>query len=372
MSERQIDGETRRFAHYRLGHLLGEGGFGRVHSAWDERLAREVAIKFASADRRRQEGLRYEAQRLASQRHRAFVGVFALEERPEELAMVMELVRGRTLAQALRDTGPLPQEHVLRLGVEATAALAEAHRSGWAHGDLKPSNLMLADDGSLRILDFGAAASIDPADTLSSISGDARAGTLAYLAPERLLGARASTRSDVYSLGLVLYEALTRRRGMEDEDGWSDLHQRLHGRDSGRWLPLRFDAGLRALVERMTRRRAQGRPASMAQVHKELLRLQAKQWHGSLRGRRRGGAVGILMESLPAPRHEGGATPGESPGSRVRGEDGMASFELADAAIIRVSFDVEQLGTDLLWRASDTESPGPCPGLFRLEEGLSN
>ena len=145
MSERQIKGERERFAHYRIGDVLGEGGFGRVHMAWDERLAREVAIKFSSPDRRRQEGLRFEAQRLASQRHRAFVNVFALEECTDEIAMVMELVRGRTLAKVL-DDGPLLQDEVVRLGIEATAALVEAQRSGWAHGDLKPSNLMVSDN----------------------------------------------------------------------------------------------------------------------------------------------------------------------------------------------------------------------------------
>jgi hypothetical protein len=346
--------------------VLGEGGFGRVHAAWDERLAREVAIKFASADRRRQEGLRYEAQRLASQRHRAFVGVFALEEWPEELAMVMELVRGRTLAQALGESGALPQEHVLRLGVEAAAALAEAHRSGWTHGDLKPSNLMLDEDGSLRILDFGAAAAIDPLDTVSTASGEPMAGTLAYLAPERLLGVRASARSDVYSLGLVLYEALTRRRGAEDAEARSALHRRLYGNDRGRVLPSRFDAELRALIECMTRRRAHDRPASMAQVHEALLRLQGKPWQDVTAGRqRRTGTADAAARPTLRP-HVGGVDAMNSP------------FGLAEAATIRVSFDVEQMGADLLWRASDAESDrdlysatGRFAGAVHLRDGES-
>lgn len=364
MSERQIQGKSQRFAHYRIGSVLGEGGFGRVHAAWDERLAREVAIKFASADQRRQDGLRYEAQRLASQRHRAFVSVFALEERPGELAMVMELVRGRTLTQVLKDSGVLPMEQVLRFGVEAAAALAAAHRSGWAHGDLKPSNLMLTDDGSLRILDFGAAAALDALDSLSTASGNAMAGTLAYLAPERLLGARVSARSDIYSLGLVLHEALTRRRDPDDATSLSDLHKRLYGPDRGRLLPAHVDAGLRALVERMTRRLAHARPASMAQVHAELMRVQSRHRQDGATGRRRRAAPAVSASGTTRSSHADERTPATATHAPVR------------ETVLRVSFDIEQRGAHLFWRAADGENErdvftatGRYAGAVYLREG---
>jgi serine/threonine protein kinase len=340
MSERQIQGEFQQFAHYRIGSVLGEGGFGRVHAAWDERLAREVAIKFASTDRRRQEALRCEAQRLASQRHRAFVDVFALEERPEQLALVMELVHGCTLAQKLKDEGVLPQEQVLHLAMEATAALADAHRSGWAHGDLKPSNLMLADDGALRILDFGAATPIDSLDTISCEPGQMLAGTLAYMAPERLLGVRASAQGDIYSLGLVLYEALNGRYGVSDENAWSALHRRLYGSNRGRVLPIRFDPGLRALIEHMTRRLTQARPASMAQVHRELVRLLAKQQQR----RRAVPEQGERACAASTSENDAFSTAMHPPS------------ETANAAVIRVSFDIEQRGVNLLWCEPDTRS----------------
>lgn len=364
MTEWQIPGKSQRFAHYRIGSLLGEGGFGRVHAAWDERLAREVAIKFASADQRRQDGLRYEAQRLASQRHRAFVSVFALEERPGELAMVMELVRGRTLAQTLKDLGALPMEQVLRFAVEAAAALAAAHRSGWAHGDLKPSNLMLTDDGWLRILDFGAAAALDALDSLSTASGDAMAGTLAYLAPERLLGARVSARSDIYSLGLVLYEALTRRGDPDDAPPWSELHRRLYGPERGRLLPAPFDAGLRALVERMTRRLAHARPASMAQVHAELVRVQSRQRQDGSAGRHRRVGSPVAVSEATRPVHAGERDPPTSVHVPVA------------KTVLRVSFDMEQRGAHLFWRAADGDgerdvfaATGRYAGAVHLREG---
>lgn len=302
MSEQQTQGgQIQRFGHYQLKRVLGEGGYGRVYAAWDEHLLREVAIKFVTVDRGRPDSLRHEAQRLASQRHPAFVNVFALEQGQGQLAMVMELVRGRTLAQLLREIGALPVERVLRYGMEAATALAEAHRSGWAHGDLKPSNLMLADDGQLRILDFGAAAAIDPLDTASVASGEAPAGTLAYLAPERLLGARASVRGDIYALGLVLFEALTGCRQTESGEEWGALHMRLYGNSGGLQLPAHFDARLCALIERMTRRRPQARPASMLRVQEKLLSLHAKYSQEVAVGRRqwiRWGAAVLVIGSL--------------------------------------------------------------------------
>lgn len=271
-----LDGEPRssgHFAHYRLDRVLGEGGFGRVRAAWDERLQRWVAIKFVDGDAKRQDGLRREAQRSASQPSPAFVTVHALEEHHGMLGMVMELVRGRTLAQRIREEGALPVECVLRFGMQAAAALAEAHRSGWAHGDIKPSNLMLDETGALRILDFGASEALDPVDTASLSAGEGPSGTLAYLPPERMLGARIGASGDIYALGLVLYEALIGDCDRGEDKGWDALHRRLWGDRRGLRLPAGFDDDLRALIEAMTRRVPQARPQSMQAVQAALSRL---------------------------------------------------------------------------------------------------
>ena len=267
-------GSTECFAHYRLDRVLGQGGFGQVRAAWDERLQRWVAIKFVDGDERRREGLRREAQRSASQPAPTFVTVYALEEQRGTLGMVMELVRGRTLAERIREEGALPVPDVLRIGLQAAAALAEAHRAGWAHGDIKPANLMLDDAGTLRILDFGASAALDPLDTVSLSFADGPSGTLAYLPPERLLGARIAASGDIYALGLVLHEALTGDCGRDGETGWNALHGRLWGDRGGLRLPAGFDDGLRTLIEHMTRRRPEARPESMAAVHDALSRLR--------------------------------------------------------------------------------------------------
>lgn len=289
--EQPPTGEGRQFSHYRIGGTLGEGGFGRVHLAWDERLAREVAIKFAVRDESGQRGLRYEAQRLAAQAHRAFVAVYALEEHAGQLALVMERIHGNTLAHALDRAGALPAERVLRLGTAVAEALAVAHHHGWAHGDLKPSNVMLTECGDVRILDFGAAAAIDPEQTVTTVSAQGVAGTLAYLAPERLLGARAGASGDIYALGLVLYEALKGVRDFEVDAAWGGLHRRLHGSAAGRRLPRSMDAALADLIERMTRRHAQDRPRSMSEVHRRLVKAQEQQRE---RGRKRADHRAVL------------------------------------------------------------------------------
>ncbi|APP85591.1 hypothetical protein BI317_16850 [Xanthomonas hortorum pv. gardneri] len=266
----------RSFGHYRLDGELGQGGFGRVLAAWDERLGRDVAIKFVDGDPRRQQSLRVEAQRLAEQRHPAFVRVFALEESMGQLGLVMERVHGKTLSQLLQDSGAMPLAQVLGYGLQAARALADAHASGWAHGDLKPDNLMLTGDGTLRILDFGAAATLDPLET-SSLSADTTpAGTLAYLPPERLLGMRVAASGDLYSLGLVFHESLLGHRHSHAHGGWESMHERLYGDRKGLLLPTGFDEGVRNLIEGMTRRRPQDRLPSMLEVVDQLTELHRR------------------------------------------------------------------------------------------------
>ncbi|WP_294991124.1 serine/threonine-protein kinase [uncultured Stenotrophomonas sp.] len=355
--EQPSTGEGQQFSHYRIGGTLGEGGFGRVCLAWDERLAREVAIKFSIGDESGQRGLRYEAQRLAAQAHRAFVAVYALEEHAGQLAMVMERIRGITLAQALDRTGALPAERVLRLGASVAEALAVAHRHGWAHGDLKPSNVMLTECGDVRILDFGAAAAIDPEQTVSTVTAQSAAGTLAYLAPERLLGARAGASGDIYALGLVLHEALKGGRDFEAGAAWGGLHRRLHGGAAGRRLPRGTDAALTDLVERMTRRHAQDRPRSMSDVHRTLLKAQ-EQRHERRRKRAEQRAVlglivlfGLLAVFIQArdARQAGSETVAEVGAAIdpvVRAERLLADFDQAGTVAEAVALLEQRLASD--------------------------
>ncbi len=193
---------------YRLGRLLGNGGFGDVHEAWDPALQRTVAIKRLKPDlvRDQPDNLLQEARLAASLRHPAFIQIYALEDDGHSKSIVMELVGGQTLHQLLSTT-KLSRDQILDIVCQLADAMAQAHAAGLIHGDLKPANLMIEPSGQLRIMDFGLARKIDP---LATESGDVlqTQGTIAYLAPEILNGKHPSTLSDIYAVGVLMYEMM--------------------------------------------------------------------------------------------------------------------------------------------------------------------
>ncbi|WP_313171618.1 protein kinase domain-containing protein [Massilia oculi] len=193
---------------YRLGKLLGNGGFGDVHEAWDPALQRTVAIKRLKPDlvRDQPDNLLQEARLAASLRHPAFIQIYSLEDDGHSKSIVMELVGGKTLHQLLSTTR-LSRDQILDIVCQLANAMAQAHAAGLIHGDLKPANLMIEPSGQLRIMDFGLARKIDP---LATESGDVlqTQGTIAYLAPEILNGKHPSTLSDIYAVGVLMYEMM--------------------------------------------------------------------------------------------------------------------------------------------------------------------
>jgi serine/threonine-protein kinase len=203
---------------YRLGAPLGSGGMAEVFDAMDERLERPVAVKLLRAELSGDPGLRrrFEVEARAAARlvHPNVVGVFDTGEAGDRPYIVMERLPGATLADRLRD-GRMDEPEIRRLASEVLGALAAAHAAGIVHRDVKPSNILWARDGSVKVADFGIAKGFEP--TLGSPTVDITAtnlviGTPAYLAPERLAGQPASPRSDLWSLGAVLYEALAGTR----------------------------------------------------------------------------------------------------------------------------------------------------------------
>jgi eukaryotic-like serine/threonine-protein kinase len=204
---------------------LGRGGMGDVYAAWDSRLRRQVALKCVRADRSPGElsrRLLREARALARLSHPGIVQVYDILEEAPDLWIVMEYVAGETAAARLA-RGPLPHADVVGLGLQLLDALAAAHAAGVIHRDIKPSNVILTPDGRARLLDFGLALSetgtprkpgLDETTPSFSKGPDPRerVGTPAYMAPEVQRGEAVDERTDLYSLGVTLYEMATRWR----------------------------------------------------------------------------------------------------------------------------------------------------------------
>jgi serine/threonine protein kinase/tetratricopeptide (TPR) repeat protein len=202
---------------YSIIEPLGAGGMGQVYRARDTRLAREVALKQLSDpalenDVARRRVLR-EARAAAALSHPNIATIYDVLETPHGLIIVMEYVPGESLAARLR-RGPLHIDEALQFAGQIAEALSDAHEHGVIHRDLKPANIQLAPGGKAKILDFGIARSApDPANQSGFDDAPTEAGmvigTPDYMAPEQLVGGRADQRSDVYGLGVVLFEMLT-------------------------------------------------------------------------------------------------------------------------------------------------------------------
>src|SRR5579859_3088006 len=196
---------------YRIIALLGKGGMGEVYRADDLTLGQAVAIKFLPEEATRDEGMRERFRnevRIARRvSHPNVCRVYDVGDVEGQTFFTMEYVDGEDLASLLRRIGRLPQDKALDIARQLCAGLAAAHTKGVLHRDLKPANIMLDGRGQVVITDFGLAGVAD------NIRGnEIRSGTPAYMAPEQLAGKEVSTRSDIYALGLVLYEVFTGKR----------------------------------------------------------------------------------------------------------------------------------------------------------------
>ena len=207
---------------YRLGERLGHGGMGEVFAAHDLRLDREVALKLLRADLAEQDGMRErvvaEARLAARLSHPHVVGVLDTGEQGGRPFVVMERLSGRTLRDELSD-GPLPAERVRDVGLQVLRALAAAHDLGIVHRDVKPGNVLDAGVGTWKVADFGIAKWVHADETLTG-TGELL-GSPSYLAPERIEGQQAGPASDLYAVGVLLYEALCGRKPFEGDDPFS-------------------------------------------------------------------------------------------------------------------------------------------------------
>jgi serine/threonine protein kinase/tetratricopeptide (TPR) repeat protein len=210
--------------HYRLLEKIGAGGMGVVYRAHDERLDRDVALKVLSpdgfADENARKMFRQEALTISQLSHGNIASVFDFDTHEGLDFLVMEYVRGTTLAERLTK-GPLQQKEVLGLGAQIVSALEEAHHNGVIHCDLKPGNIMVtASHYQVKLLDFGLAKMLRISGTAITETADNLCtfwGTLPYMSPEQLLGKVPDFRSDIYSVGAILYEMATARRPFEEK-----------------------------------------------------------------------------------------------------------------------------------------------------------
>ncbi len=260
--------DARIAGRYRLEALVGRGGSAEVWSAEDEALGRPVAVKLVTTSGGEDAGrVRDEARLLARLSHPGLVPVYdAGTNDAGRPWVVMELVVGGTLADLI-SSGPVPSERVASIGRVLAEALAYVHQQGLVHRDVKPANVLLGQDGRVRLTDFGIARLVDAARVTAT---GLTVGTASYLSPEQVTGDDVGPQSDVYSLGLVLLECLTGQR----EYPGSAVEVALARLSRPPRVPDTLPAGWAGLLEAMTTRTPSARPTTSV-VATELARIAA-------------------------------------------------------------------------------------------------
>jgi TolB-like protein/cytochrome c-type biogenesis protein CcmH/NrfG len=222
-----LTGQT--LSHYRITAAIGAGGMGEVYRATDTKLGREVALKVLPAEmaasQERLERFQREAKALAALDHPGIVTVHSVEEADGVHFLTMQLVEGQPLDRLI-PAGGLPFDRIVEIGAAVADALAAAHEKGIVHRDLKPANVMVGTRGRVKVLDFGLAKVSEPSGTEGSgseLTTDLHTregvvmGTVPYMSPEQVQGRAVDSRTDIFSLGAILYEMATGRRPFQSD-----------------------------------------------------------------------------------------------------------------------------------------------------------
>ncbi|MGN6129499.1 MAG: Stk1 family PASTA domain-containing Ser/Thr kinase [Nocardioidaceae bacterium] len=264
---------------YRVGPRIARGGMATVYEATDLRLDRVCALKIMHsglgddvdfADR-----FVREARAAARLSHPNVVGVFDQGDDDGTLFLAMEYIAGHTLRDLIRAEAPMSPARALALIDPVLSALAAAHKAGMIHRDVKPENVLLADDGRVKVADFGLARAVS-AETQHTATGGVLIGTVSYLSPELVVDGKADARSDVYAAGVMIYEMLTGRKPHEGDSPIQVAYKHVHEdvpapSRTARGIPSYVDA----LVARATARDRELRPADAGVLLRQVRRVRA-------------------------------------------------------------------------------------------------
>jgi serine/threonine protein kinase/Flp pilus assembly protein TadD len=267
-----------RLGHYRLLEQIGAGGMGEVYRARDERLDRDVAIKILPLSIRDNPPARSrlldEARSASQLNHSHICTIYEVNEEDGVAFIAMEYVAGRSLGAIIPPDG-LPTEQVARYGTQIADALAHAHQRRIVHRDLKPANVTVTPDGNAKVLDFGLATrlraeEIEVVTRSQANLGESEplAGTLPYMAPEQLRGEAAGVRSDIWALGVLLYEMASGHQPFSGQSGFELTSAIL--RDPPPTLPDHVPAGLAAVIRKCIAKEPAARYQSAAEVRSAL------------------------------------------------------------------------------------------------------